>query len=50
MRDYAKYFNLLSFLGVPHFLDTHYSIKSGWDWASYLAALEKQDSKEKLKE
>lgn len=47
MIDYPEYNNLLSFLGVPNFPSTHWSINYGQEWASCLVEVEKQDLQEK---
>lgn len=50
MTDYPEISTLLSFLGVPNFSNSHWSVNSGWEWASCLAEFEKQDIKERIRE
>ena len=48
MTDYPDHRKLLSFLQVPNFPSSHWSVTSGWGWAGYLAQVEKDDLKEKI--
>ena len=50
MRDFSEYGNLLSFLRVPHYPMSHWSIYIGWEMASYLAKVENQNVQERVKE
>ena len=43
MRDFLEYGNLLSFLRVPHYPMSHWSIYAGWEMASCLAEVEKKN-------
>ena len=46
MTYYSKYKNYVYFLDVSNFPSSHWSITSGWEWAKYLAQVEKDDLKE----
>jgi hypothetical protein len=48
MTDYPDYMKYLSFLQMPNFPSSHWSLTSGWEWAKYLAQVEKDDMKEKI--
>jgi len=48
MTYYPDYKNYVSFLEVSNFPSSHWSIMSGWEWARYLAQVEKDDLKEKI--
>jgi hypothetical protein len=48
MTDYPNYMKYLSFLQVSNFPSSHWSVTSGWEWAKYLARVEKDDLKEKI--
>ena len=50
MRDFSEYGNLLSFLRVPHYPMSHWSIYAGWEMASCLGEVEKQNVQERVKE
>lgn len=50
MIDYPKYSSLLSYLNVPHYPYSHWSINPGWEWENCLVAVEKEDLKDKVKE
>ena len=50
MRDFSEYGNLLSFLRVPHYLMSHWSINVGWEMENYLVEVEKQNVQEKIKQ
>jgi hypothetical protein len=45
MTDYLDYMKYLSFLQMPNFPSSHWSLMSGWEWAKYLAQVEKDDMK-----
>ena len=46
MNDYPEYKELLSFHGVPNFPNSHWSISSGWEWATYMSEVIKEDLSE----
>ena len=48
MTDYPKMMKYLSFIQVPNFLTSHWSLLSGWERGKYLAQVEKDDMKEKI--
>ena len=48
MTDYPKMTKYLSFIQVPKFPSSHWSLSSGWEWGKYLAQVEKDDMKEKI--
>ena len=48
MTDYRDYKNYVSFLDVSNFPSSHWFVTSGWEWAKYLAQVEKDDLKEKI--
>lgn len=48
MTDYPKMMKYLSFIQVPNFPSSHWSLTSGWEWGKYLAQVEKDDMKEKI--
>jgi len=45
MTDYPDQMKFLSFLHVPNFPSSHWSVTSGWEWARYLAQVEIDDLK-----
>ena len=48
MIDYLEYKNYVSFLDVSNFPSSHRFVTSGWEWAKYLAQVEKDDLKEQI--
>lgn len=46
MNDYPEYKELLSFHGVPNFPNSHWSVSSGWEWATYMSEVIKEDLRE----
>ena len=48
MTNYPKMMKYLSFIQVPNFPSSHWSLSSGWEWGKYLAQVEKDDMKEKI--
>ena len=48
MKNYPKIEKYLSFINVPNFPSSHWSMTCGWEWAQYLAQVEKDDMKEKI--
>lgn len=48
MTDYPKIEKYLSFINVPNFPSSHSSMMCGWEWAQYLAQVEKDNMKEKI--
>ena len=46
--DYPNYNNYVSFLEVSNSPSSHWYVTSGWEWARYLAQVEKDDLKEKI--
>ena len=38
----------LSFIQVPNFPSSHWSLSSGWEWGQYLVQVEKDDMKENI--
>ena len=47
MTDYPKMMKYLSFIQVPIFPSSHWSLSSGWECGKYLAQV-KDDIKEKI--
>ena len=45
MIDYPKMTKYLSFIQVPNFPYSHWSLSSGWKWGKYLAQVEMDDMK-----
>ena len=50
MTDYLEMSGLLHFLKVPNYPVSHWSINSGWEWASCIVQLEIEDVQSKIKE
>ena len=50
MIDYPSLSSLLHFAKVFYYARSHWSINSGWEWASYLAEVVKKNIKSKIKE
>ena len=50
MTDYLEMSGLLHFLKVPNYPISHWSINSGWEWASCIAQVEIEDVQRKIKE
>lgn len=50
MIDYPEMSGLLHFLKVPNYPVSHWSINSGWEWASCNAQVEIEDVQRKIKE
>ena len=48
MTDYPKMTKYLSFIQVPIFRSSHWSLSSGWEWGKYLAQVENGDMKENI--
>ena len=48
MTYYPKMTKYLSFIQVPNFPSSHWSLSSGWEWGKYLAQVENDDMKEKI--
>ena len=48
MTYYPKMTKYLSFIQVPNFPSSHWSLSSGWEWGKYLAQVEKDDMEEKI--
>ena len=48
MTYYPKMTKYLSFIQVPNFPSSHWSLLSGWEWGKYLDQVEKGDMKEKI--
>ena len=48
MIDYPKMSEYVSFINAPNYSSSHWSMTSGWEWAQYLAQVEKEDMKEKI--
>jgi hypothetical protein len=48
MTNYPDYMKYLSFLQMPNFPSSHWSLTSGWEWEKYIAQVEKDDMKEKI--
>jgi len=46
MNDYPEYKKLLSFHEVPNFPNSHWSVSSGWEWATYMSEVIKEDLRE----
>ena len=43
MIDYPDHMKFLSFLHLPNFPSSHWSVTSGWEWERYLAQVENDD-------
>lgn len=50
MRELLEYSNLSSFLRVPHYPMSHWSIYVGWKMENCLAEVEKKNVQERVKE
>ena len=50
MIDHPSLSSLLHFAKVCYYARSHWSVNSGWEWASYLAKVVKENIKEKIKE
>lgn len=50
MTDYPSMSTLLDFLKVCNYPNNHWSLNNGWECASCLAEVEKEDVKAKIKE
>ena len=50
MTEYLEMSGLLHFLKVPNYPVNHWSINSGWEWASCIAQVEIEDVQRKIKE
>ena len=48
MTDYPKMMKYLSFIQVPKFPSSHWSLSSGWERGKYLAQVEMDNMKEKI--
>ena len=48
MKNYPKILKFLSFIKAPNFSSSHWSMTCGWEWAQYLAQVEKDDLKEHI--
>ena len=48
LKDYPKMTKYLSFIQVPNFPTSRWSLLIGWEWGKYLAQVEKDDMKEKI--
>ena len=48
MTNYPKMTKYLSFIQVPNFPSSHWSLLSGWEWGKYIAQVEKNNMKEKI--
>ena len=50
MIDYPSLSSLLHFAKVHYYARSHWSVNSGWEWASYLADVVKKNIKATIKE
>ena len=50
MKNYPSLSSLLHFAKVHYYARSHWSVNSGWEWASYLGEVVKENIKAKIKE